>query len=336
MQVQMPKKSAPQWLYSVNILGVRRSLLRNSASEAAVSTLSSIQMSQVLEACRHVDCVGDKRLTTIFEAIRRRLEAVPELVEAARSGYVPAAVPDQIDPGDPKGVRPAHGAVAEAAVKAFDNDRRSLISTWVIASTAASTPGAGESASVLAQLLIPVVSDLGLLSFARRADMMLMLEALQRSGSWAHVQHNPSATIAARLIQRALQFDQFGDAEPGGGDTETGATGAPPSAGLVRFSFRVSLLCVLCVSCVCVLCVSCVSCVLCWGAVFFLVSVPLIFAAALSAIFVRLCCAVCGCGVGLMRLRTCTWCVCVRVCVHTHIWTRATVRGREGGRKREY
>jgi hypothetical protein len=244
------KKSAPQWLYSVKILGVRRSLLRHSAREAVVSTLSSIQMSQVLEACRHVDCVGDKRLTIIFEAIRRRLEAVPELVEAARSGYVPAAVPDQIDPGDSKGVRPAHGAVAEAAVKAFDNDRRSLISTWVIASTAASTPGASESASVLSQLLIPVVSDLGLLSFARRADMLLMLEALELSCSWAHVQHipahvqhNPSATIAARLIQRALQFDQFGDAEPGGGDTETGATGAPPSAGLVRFTFRVSLFC---------------------------------------------------------------------------------------------
>ncbi len=208
--------------------------LRISAREAVVSTLSSIQMSQVLEACRLVDCMGDKRLTTIFETIRRRLEAVPELVEAARSGYVPPAVPDQIDPGDPKGVRPAHGAVAAAAVKAFDNDRRSLISTWVIASSAASTPGAGESASVLAQLLVPVVTDLGLLSFARRADMMFMLEALQ---------HNPSPTITARLIQRALQFDQFGDAEPGGGDTETGATGAPPSAGLVRFTFRVSLFC---------------------------------------------------------------------------------------------
>ena len=59
---------------------------------------------------------------------------------------------------------------------------------------------------------------------------MLMLEALQ---------HCPSATIMARLIGRAMQFDQFGSDADATGETEALVFS---NVALERFTFRVSLL----------------------------------------------------------------------------------------------
>jgi len=201
--------------------------LEQACTESVMSTLTTIQMTQILEACKLVGCSGHPKLNNLFQALRSHIEAIPELMEAARSGHVPppASMDTNRKPGDPV-VRPPHGPVAEAAVKAFDNDRRSLISTWVIACIVASASDGSDAASELSQLLLPVMTDPGLLSFARRADIMLMLEALQ---------HCPSATIMARLIGRAMQFDQFGSDADATGETEALVFS---NVALERFTFR--------------------------------------------------------------------------------------------------
>ena len=160
---------------------------------------------QVLEACKILGCLTDARLESLLLQLTTRLEQVPDVAAAAGT----EAPLDQDGAGTSAGgvqdeaqARPRTGAVADAAVQAFQGDRRSLIHTWVVACTVAASPAGGPSAAKLAQLLLPAVADPGLLSFARRADVLLLVEALQACRA-------PSAALAARVLRRALQFDEF-------------------------------------------------------------------------------------------------------------------------------
>ena len=160
---------------------------------------------QVLEACKILGCLTDARLESLLLQLTTRLEQVPDVAAAAGT----EAPLDQDGTGTSAGgvqdeaqARPRTGAVADAAVQAFQGDRRSLIHTWVVACMVAASPAGGPSAAKLAQLLLPAVADPGLLSFARRADVLLLVEALQACRA-------PSAALAARVVRRALQFDEF-------------------------------------------------------------------------------------------------------------------------------
>ena len=160
---------------------------------------------QVLEACKILGCLTDARLESLLLQLTTRLEQVPDVAAAAGT----EAPLDQDGAGTSAGgvqdeaqARPRTGAVADAAVQAFQGDRRSLIHTWVVACMVAASSAGGPSAAKLAQLLLPAVADPGLLSFARRADVLLLVEALQACRA-------PSAALAARVVRRALQFDEF-------------------------------------------------------------------------------------------------------------------------------
>ena len=147
----------------------------------------------------------DARLESLLQQLTTRLELVPEV--AAAAGTEAPLDQDGADTSaggvqDEAEARPRTGAVAVAAVEAFQGDRRSLIHTWVVACMVAASPAGGPSAAKLAQLLLPAVADPGLLSYARRADVLLLMEALQACRA-------PSAALAARVVRRALQFDEF-------------------------------------------------------------------------------------------------------------------------------
>ena len=167
--------------------------------------MSTAVRHQVLEACKILGCLTDARLESLLLQLTTRLEQVPDVAAAAGT----EAPLDQDGAGTSAGgvqdeaqARPRTGAVADAAVQAFQGDRRSLIHTWVVACMVAASSAGGPSAAKLAQLLLPAVADPGLLSFARRADVLLLVEALQACRA-------PSAALAARVVRRALQFDEF-------------------------------------------------------------------------------------------------------------------------------